>query len=78
MTTDQAQAAPAAALPPRGTVAAYEYDAAYPTPHKRTQLVLVTGYTDPDEAGVRRVLAIPLAHTDELASFTVDQLAPAP
>ena len=67
-----------AQLPPRGTVVAYTYEAAHPTPRERTQLVLVTGYTDPGEDGSRHVLGIPLGHTDEQACFEVGQLAPAP
>ena len=69
---------PEAPLPPRGTVVAYDYEAAVPTPRTRTQLVLVTGYSDPGEDGARRVLGVPIGHTDEQASFELSQLKPAP
>lgn len=69
---------PEPGLPPAGTFVRYEYDAAYPTPCKREQLLLVTGHEPPTEEGQPwRVRALPIAHLDDQqAVLTVDQLAP--
>lgn len=65
-------------LPPTGTFVRYEYDSSYPTPGKRTQLLLVTGHEAPTVDGEPwKVRCLPIAHLDDQqATLTVDQLAP--
>lgn len=65
------------AAPPRGAIVAYEYHSARPTPGPRTQLVLVTGHETAAD-GSTSVRGLVLGHVEDQATFTLDQLAPAP